>query len=62
MIQQHAGRLHREHAGKKDVRIYDYVEHNHPQLSRMWGRRLRGYRAMGYIVRQNDKAPAETLF
>jgi len=35
----------------RDVRIYDYVEHDHTQLARMWERRLRGYRDMGYEVR-----------
>jgi superfamily II DNA or RNA helicase len=50
-LQQYAGRLHREHAGKQDVRIYDYVEHNHPQLNRMWHKRLKGYRNMGYEVK-----------
>ena len=50
-LQQYAGRLHREHAGKQDVRIYDYVEHDHPQLNRMWEKRLRGYRNMGYEVK-----------
>ncbi len=49
-LQQYAGRLHRVHADKKNVRIYDYVEHNHPQLARMWGKRQRGYRAMGYAI------------
>lgn len=53
-VQQYAGRLHREHASKRDVRIYDYVEHNHPQLARMWNKRQRGYRAMGYVVRQGE--------
>jgi superfamily II DNA or RNA helicase len=50
-LQQYAGRLHREHAAKRDVRIYDYVEHKHPQLNRMWNKRLRGYRNMGYEVK-----------
>jgi len=49
-LQQYAGRLHREHTGKRDVRIYDYIEHDHLQLARMWEKRQRGYRAMGYIV------------
>jgi superfamily II DNA or RNA helicase len=49
-LQQYAGRLHRVHADKKNVRIYDYVEHNHPQLARMWDKRHRGYRAMGYAI------------
>jgi superfamily II DNA or RNA helicase len=49
-LQQYAGRLHRVNTDKKDVRIYDYVEHNHPQLARMWDKRQRGYRAMGYTI------------
>jgi len=49
-LQQYAGRLHREHSDKNDVRIYDYVELDQPKLSRMWDKRERGYRAMGYKV------------
>jgi len=49
-LQQYAGRLHREHADKKDVRIFDYVELDHPQLARMWVKRQRGYKAMGYQI------------
>jgi superfamily II DNA or RNA helicase len=47
-LQQYAGRLHREHASKKDVRIIDFVDTAHPALLRMWDKRQRGYRAMGY--------------
>jgi superfamily II DNA or RNA helicase len=50
-LQQYAGRLHREHTDKRDVRVYDYAEINHPQLARMWDKRQRGYRAMGYDIR-----------
>ena len=53
-LQQYAGRLHREHAEKQDVRIYDYVENDQPQLARMWNKRQRGYRAMGYLIRPLD--------
>ncbi|MBI3902483.1 MAG: DEAD/DEAH box helicase family protein [Nitrosomonadales bacterium] len=49
-LQQYAGRLHREHAFKTDVRIYDYVDTGHPVLMRMWDRRQRGYKAMGYVI------------
>jgi len=45
---QYAGRLHRLHAGKAEVRIYDYVDRNCPTLIRMFRKRLRGYRAIGY--------------
>ena len=47
-LQQYAGRLHREHATKSDVRIFDFVDAGHPALLRMWEKRQRGYRAMGY--------------
>ncbi|MEO8338023.1 MAG: hypothetical protein ABI664_23820 [bacterium] len=45
---QYAGRLHRLHAGKSEVRIFDYVDGNVPVLRRMFEKRLRGYRAIGY--------------
>ena len=37
-------------ASKTDVRIIDFVETGHPALLRMWDKRQRGYRAMGYRV------------
>jgi superfamily II DNA or RNA helicase len=45
---QYTGRLHRIHPGKNEVRIYDYVDRQVPMLLRMFERRLRGYRAIGY--------------
>ena len=49
-LQQYAGRLHRTHATKTDVRIIDFVDTGHPALVRMWEKRQRGYRAMGYRI------------
>lgn len=49
-LQQYAGRLHREHATKSDVRIIDFVDTGHPALLRMWDKRQRGYKAMGYRI------------
>lgn len=45
---QYTGRLHRSYPGKREVRIFDYVDRNVPMLLRMFERRLRGYRAIGY--------------
>ncbi len=45
---QYTGRLHRLHPEKTEVRIYDYVDSDVPMLARMFERRLRGYRAIGY--------------
>ncbi len=53
-LQQYAGRLHREHATKIDVRIVDFVDTGHPALRRMWDKRQRGYRAMGYSIREDS--------
>jgi superfamily II DNA or RNA helicase len=64
-LQQYAGRLHREHATKTDVRIIDFVDTGHPSLLRMWDKRQSGYRAMGYrIANQSalDEQESATLF
>ena len=45
---QYTGRLHRLHPGKSEVRIFDYVDSEVPMLLRMFEKRLRGYRAIGY--------------
>ncbi|WP_110990401.1 MULTISPECIES: DEAD/DEAH box helicase family protein [unclassified Mesotoga] len=48
VLQQYAGRLHRESFGKHEVRIYDYVDENVPMLKKMFENRKKGYRALGY--------------
>lgn len=45
---QYTGRLHRLHPGKREVRIMDYVDREVPMLLRMFEKRLRSYRAIGY--------------
>lgn len=47
---QYAGRLHRESEGKKDVRIYDYVDANLGLGITMFRKRLTTYRKMGYTI------------
>jgi superfamily II DNA or RNA helicase len=47
---QYTGRLHRLHPDKTEVRIYDYVDADVPVFARMFARRLRGYRAIGYCT------------
>ena len=49
---QYAGRLHRLHEGKREVRIFDYVDREVPMLARMFEKRLRGYRTIGYERRE----------
>lgn len=49
-VQQYAGRLHRLHARKREVRIYDYVDGAVPMLAKMHQKRFQGYSAVGYSV------------
>ena len=49
-VAQYAGRLHRLHDQKREVRVYDYADLNVPMLSRMFDRRCKGYEAIGYSI------------
>jgi superfamily II DNA or RNA helicase len=49
-LAQYAGRLHRLHYNKREVRIYDYADLRVAMLERMFKRRLGGYRGLGYEV------------
>lgn len=49
-LQQYAGRLHGEHAGKTDVRITTSWTPVTRPLLRTWDKRQRGYWAMGYRI------------
>lgn len=48
ILQQYAGRLHREHTTKSDVHVIDFVDEGNVALLRMWEKRKAGYKAMGY--------------
>ncbi|MCR2803990.1 TOTE conflict system archaeo-eukaryotic primase domain-containing protein [Paenibacillus soyae] len=47
-LQQYAGRLHRSHVNKREVKIYDYIDLQVPMLMSMYKKRVKGYRKMGY--------------
>ena len=47
---QYAGRLHRLNEAKKKVIIYDYVDFEVPVVARMYAKRRRGYKSIGYDV------------
>ena len=65
-VEQYAGRLHREYAGKKEVRIYDYVDVHVPLCDSMYRKRLKGYLRAGYgkYVTSStlDKNPQELIY
>jgi len=49
-VAQYAGRLHRNYDRKSEVIIYDYVDDQVPVLAGMFGKRKKGYKAIGYEV------------
>lgn len=55
-LAQYAGRLHRNFAGKQEVRIYDYVDIHVKILERMYHKRLRGYGELGYQIKADEKS------
>lgn len=59
VITQFVGRLHREDEGKTEVLVYDYVDATVPMLERMYKRRLRAYKKLGYEVAEVGAAEGD---
>ncbi|UCP14930.1 DEAD/DEAH box helicase [Aeromonas media] len=51
-LAQYVGRIHRVSDGKAEVQVYDYIDIGHPMLEKMFGRRAKGYAAMGYRIEE----------
>ena len=48
VVEQYAGRLNRDYAGKENVIIYDYVDNHIPMFDNMYVKRLKAYKQIGY--------------
>lgn len=65
IVEQYAGRLNRDYPGKKDVRIYDYVDAHIPVFDRMYVKRLKAYKRIGYMLYTKEttaKQDANSIF
>lgn len=51
---QYAGRLHRLHHDKAEIQIFDYVDCNIPMLMRMFEKRKKGYKTLGYEIKEQN--------
>jgi superfamily II DNA or RNA helicase len=49
-VVQYAGRLHRPHPGKQEARILDYVDAQVPVLRRMFAKRAKTHKTIGYAI------------
>lgn len=54
VVEQYAGRLNRDYHGKHDVIIYDYIDVHIPVFERMYGKRLKAYKKIGYQIYQHE--------
>ena len=56
VVEQYAGRLNRDYDGKKSVIIYDYVDSHISMFDRMYHKRLKAYRQIGYNIFSGGEA------
>jgi superfamily II DNA or RNA helicase len=49
ILAQYAGRIQREWSTKKVIQVYDFVD-DYITLKRMWAKRKKGYKALGYTL------------
>ncbi len=59
-IEQFAGRLHRDYESKNNVIIYDYIDSHIKVLEKMYHKRIRAYKKIGYEISENFSKPAES--
>lgn len=60
VVEQYAGRLNRDYAGKKNVIVYDYVDSHIPMFDNMYAKRLRAYKQIGFEVCTGIKGEKQT--
>ena len=61
VVEQYAGRLNRDYAGKENVIIYDYVDNHIPMFDNMYMKRLKAYKQIGYQLSGGLKARKQTV-
>ena len=54
VVEQYAGRLNRDYEGKESVIIYDYVDSHISMFEKMYYKRLKAYKQIGYDVSTSE--------
>ena len=65
VVEQYAGRLNRDYEGKESVIIYDYVDSHISMFDKMYYKRLKAYKQIGYDVyagEETHKQEANAIF
>ena len=65
VVEQYAGRLNRNYAGKEDVIVFDYVDSHISMFEKMYAKRLKAYKQIGYEICSGlhcEKQKANSIF
>ena len=65
VVEQYAGRLNRNYTGKDDVIVFDYVDSHIPMFEKMYAKRLKAYKQIGYEICSGlhcEKQKANSIF
>lgn len=61
VLEQYAGRLNRDYAGKESVIIYDYVDGHISMFDRMYHKRLKAYKQIGYDIYSGEMSKKQEV-
>lgn len=61
IIEQYAGRLHRDFEGKENVMIYDYIDAHIPVFDAMYAKRLKAYKRIGYELYKGPTSEKQSV-
>ena len=60
-LEQYVGRLNRDYEGKEAVFVYDYIDSHVKYFDRMYGKRLRTYKKMGFSLWSEETKTKQTI-
>ena len=60
-LEQYVGRLNRDYPEKKDVIVYDYIDSHMYYFNKMYTKRLRTYKKMGFDIISGNQKEKQTV-
>ena len=60
-LEQYVGRLNRDYVGKEAVYVYDYIDSHVRYFDKMYAKRLRTYRKMGFSIWTQESQPKQLV-
>ncbi|MDC3418695.1 TOTE conflict system archaeo-eukaryotic primase domain-containing protein [Aquibacillus salsiterrae] len=61
LLEDNTGRLHRDHSDKEEVKVFDYVDSNIDVLQKIFEKRLKGYKNIGYSLYGENKEKSQQI-